>query len=224
MNFSHLAGLITIPALLFAQAPNVATADPPAASEASSATSTATATFTPLTPAHKAEQRALRLVEPLTLVGSAFGAGIDQWRDVPKRWGQGSEGYAIRFASAEGFTAAHNGVALISDVAFHLDPRYRRMPGAGFKARLWNAVSQTFIANKDSGGKTINVSELTGNFGAGFIANYWQPRGYDSTGDALTRGALGLAYHTLKNVAREFVPDLLHHGNRAAAPASGPHS
>lgn len=175
----------------------------------------------PLTPEQKTSRRALRLIEPMTLLSSAFGAGVDQWRSVPREWGQGSEAYAIRFASAEGFTAAHNAVALGFDIAFHLDPRYRRMPEARFGPRLWNAVSQTFIANKDSGGKTINVSEIAGNFGAGFISNAWQPAGYNSTGDALTRGALGLAYHSAKNVLREFLPNLLHPGKHVPA-STGP--
>jgi CheY-like chemotaxis protein len=158
----------------------------------------------------------LRLVEPVTLFSSALGAGIDQWRNAPPEWGQGSEGYARRFASAEGFTAAHNAIGLGFDLAFHLDPRYRRLSQAGFMPRLRNAVSQTFIANKDDGGKMINVSEIAGNFGAGFIANSWQPAGYNRAGDGLTRGAFGLAYHTLKNVAREFLPDLLHPLKRGA--------
>ena len=110
-----------------------------------------------------------------------------RWRDTPPQWGQGSEGYARRFASAEGFTAAHNGIALMFDLGFHLDPRYRRMPGAAFGARLRNAVGQTFIANKDSGGKMINVSEIAGNFGAGFIANSWYPAGYNSAWPMLSR-------------------------------------
>jgi len=166
--------------------------------------------FAPLTPDQKVKRRALRLIEPVTLVSSAFGAGIDQWRDVPQKWGQGYEAYAIRFASSEGFTAAHNTVALGFDLAFHLDPRYRRMPEGRFKARLRNAVSQSFLAHKDSGGETVNVSEIAGNFSAGFISNTWQPAGDNSVGDALTRGAMGLVFHTAKNVGREFLPDILH--------------
>jgi hypothetical protein len=168
----------------------------------------------PLTVRQKTTRRAFRLVEPITLVNSALGGGIEQWRNVPPQWGQGSEGYAKRFASAEGFTAAHNGIALGFDVAFHLDPRYRRMPEGTVKERIWNAVSQTFIANKDGGGRMINVSEIAGNFGAGFVTNTWEPQGYNRTSDALTRGVLGLAYHTGKNVIREFLPDLLHRGKQ----------
>jgi hypothetical protein len=180
--------------------------------------------FAPLTTKQKVKRRALRLIEPVTLINSAFSAGIDQWRDVPHAWGQGAEGYAIRFGSAEGFTAAHNTIALGFDLAMHLDPRYRRMPGAPFKTRLWHSVSQSFLAYKDGGGRTVNVSEIAGNFGAGFVANLWEPAGLNTTGEAIKRGSLGFIYHTAKNVVREFLPDLLHRHGQATAFVPNPHS
>ena len=219
MKLLNLGIFFAIPTLLFAQEPAPAgdeshfnaagaadTANPPTAPAAATAS-----VLTPLTPAQKAVRRMRRLWEPDDLLFSAAGAGIDQLRHIPPEWGQGAEGYADRFGSAEGYVAAHNAVALASDIVFHLDPRYRRMPEAGFGARLWNAVSQTFVANKDSGGRTVNVSELVGNFGAGFIANTWEPAGYNSPINGLERGALGLAYHTAKNVLREFLPNLRLH-------------
>lgn len=212
MKTFGMAVLLTIPALMPGQ-----TAPPVSASLADSGLTT------PLTAEQKIHRRALRLIEPVTLVSAAFSAGIDQWRDVPHAWGQGTEGYAIRFASAEGFTAAHNAVALGFDLALHLDPRYRREPGAPMKARVWNAIGQTFIANKDSGGRTVNVSEIAGNLGAGFISNTWEPAGYNSPANGLTRGLLGIAFHTGKNVAREFLPDMLHRGQHSGA-TPAPHS
>lgn len=223
MKVSTLGILFTIPMLLLAQAPVSAgdeaassaagaEVDSPSADTNQPAVPTNTATEpTPLTPMQKVERRMRRMIEPDDLLFSAAGAGIDQWRNVPSPWGQGAVGYADRFASAEGYVAAHNAVAAGFDIALHLDPRYRRMPGARFKARLWNAVSQTFVANKDSGGKMINVSEIAGNFSAGFIANAWEPTGYNSPGNGIERGALGLGYHTIKNILREFFPNLRLH-------------
>ena len=219
MKLTNLVALCAVPALLLAQEAspagdvtqlNAVGAAETAPEDSARASNPPAGAPAPLTDEQKVVRRLLRLAEPVEWVSSAAGAAIEQWRNMPPAWRQGSEGYGRRFGSAEGFVVAHNAIALGSDVIFHLDPRYRRMPEARFKSRLWNAVSQTFIANKDSGGKTFNVSELAGNFGAGFIANTWEPAGYNSAGDALTRGALGLAYHTAKNVAREFLPGLLH--------------
>lgn len=202
MRILDLGLAFAVPVLLIAQAPVSTTTDPPVTLV------TQPTAYPLLTPEQKAARRIKRLVEPVNLASSAFGAGIDQWKNVPKAWGQGVEGYARRFGSAEGYNASDAVIGLGFDVAFHLDPRYHRKPEAGIGGRVWNAVSQTFLAYTDSGGRTINVSEIGGNFGAGFIANTWEPHDYNRTGDALTRGALGIAYHTAKNVVRELIPSL----------------
>jgi hypothetical protein len=214
-----LAGLITVPTILFAQQPIesvgsgtdlVTQSVAPGASASAQPAASDSAPPAPLTVGQKVDRRAGRLIEPVSLLGAGLGAGIEQWRDVPPQWKQGAEGYSKRFASAEGFNVAHNTVALGFDLVMHTDPRYHRMPEGAFKARLWNAVSQSFIANKDSGGKTINLAEIGGNFGAGLIANTWSPAGYNSFSEGVERGAFGFVYHTGKNVLREFMPDLLH--------------
>jgi hypothetical protein len=219
MKLLKLGVLCAVPALLLAQGPIAASIDTPAnaleqtviAPSASVRTPISPVTpFVPLTPREKTARRAFRLVEPLTLLNSAFSAGIGQLRNDPAEWGHGADGYAHRFADAEGFTAAHNTIALGFDLAFHLDPRYRRTPDGRFGPRLWSAISQTFLANKDSGGRTINVSEIAGNLGAGFISNTWQPEGHRSNEDALMSGLAGLGYQAAKNVVREFLPDVLH--------------
>lgn len=211
--------LLTVPAILIAQdgpdparlnaadaAVNAAQPDPATVPAAIRQTTL----VEPLTPKQKVKRRALRLVEPVSLVSAAFGSGIEQWRNIPPQWGQGTEGYAKRFASAEGYMAAHNTIALGFDLAFHLDPRYRRSGESGFLTRLKYAVKESFLAHKDNGGTMINVSEIAGSFGSGLMANAWEPRGYNTIGDGLERGAIGLAYHTLKNIGREFLPDLFH--------------
>ncbi len=210
MRIINLALAFAIPALLAAQEPvSTNRTSSAAAPDAESAPgSIAPSAYPPLTAEQKASRRITRLVEPVSLLSAAFGAGFDQLRNQPKPWGQGVEGYARRVGSAEGFAASDGVIGLGFDVAFHLDPRYHRKPEARLKGRIWNAVSQTFLAYNDAGGRTVNVSEIGGNFGAGFVANTWEPHGYNTVGDALTRGALGLAYHTGKNVVRELLPSL----------------
>lgn len=221
MTLRFSLGLLAIlPSLALSQEQPPGAAAAAANVSAAGAGSPAAPALQPLTPEQKVKRRARRLVEPVTLVSSAFGAGIAQWRDIPPQWGQGAAGYARRFGEAEGYIAAHNTVALGFDLGFHLDPRYHRMPDATFMPRLSNAIMQSFLAYKDSGGRMVNVSEIGGNFAAGLIANTWEPRGYNSWGDGLERGALGLLYHTGKNVAREFLPDLLHRGKKGPYTAS----
>jgi hypothetical protein len=166
----------------------------------------------PLTTGKKIERRALGVVAPLTLFTSAFGAGFGQLRNQPPEWGQGAAGFGRRFANAEGYTATHNAVALASDLTFHIDPRYRRMPQARFLPRLRNALTETFVGYTDSGERIFNISEVAGSLGTGMIANAWEPRESSGIRNGIRRGSMGLVYHTLKNIAVEFLPDVLHHG------------
>jgi hypothetical protein len=178
----------------------------------------------PLSAKEKLEIRMRKIVSPMTQLGVLTGSAINQWRDEPSEWGQGWDGYATRVGSAEGIAVSYNAVAATSDMLFHLDPRYRRMPNAGVKARIWNAISQEFLAYKDSGGRTINVSTLAGSYGAGFIANTWEPPDHSKASDAIVRGTLSIASHTGGNVAREFLPDLfrrLRHSRKAQGSAAG---
>jgi len=167
-------------------------------------------TAEPLSAREKLEFRMRRMVSPMAQLGVLTGSAINQWRDEPAEWGQGWDGYGTRVASGEGVAVSYNAIVAVSAIALHLDPRYRRMPHATVKTRIWNAISQEFLAYRDSGGRTINVSTLAGSYGAGFIANTWEPADHSKASDAFIRGTLSVASHTGGNVAREFLPDLLH--------------
>jgi hypothetical protein len=156
----------------------------------------------------KLEIRLRRVVSPMTLLGVATGAAIGQWRDIPEAWGQGMSGYGKRVGSGQAIAGIYQGIGLTSDLVFHLDPRYRPMPRASVKARIWNAISQEFLAYRDSGGRMINISTLGASYGSGFIANTWEPPLHNKASDALIRGTLSVAANTGGNVAREFLPDL----------------
>jgi hypothetical protein len=57
-------------------------------------------------------------------------------------------------------------------------------------------------------------SRFAGAYGAGFIANYWEPPSQNSTGHALERGSTALASSVGWHIFREFWPDIrkpLHH-------------
>lgn len=210
MKFAGLSLTLVAPALLLSQTAG----DPTSVATPALATAVTPAvpSYTRVTALQKAKIRALSVIDPVSFAGSALAAGVDQWRRVPNNRDEGAEGYAIRFASAEGYTAAMDASALIFDETFRLDPRYRRLQEGGLKARIWNAISQTFLAYRDSGGRTINSSEIGGNFSAGFLAGTWEPPGYRSPGDSLERGAIGLLLDTGRNAADEFLPFILHSG------------
>jgi hypothetical protein len=89
-----------------------------------------------------------------------------------------------------------------------LDPRFHHSDKTGFWPRALDAMGQTFAAYTDSGGRTFNVSEFAGVYGAGFLSDAWYPPGSRGVGDAVLRGSLSLGYNSASNVVKEFWPDL----------------
>lgn len=128
-----------------------------------------------------------RMIEPDDLLFSAAGTGIDQLRHIPPAWGEDAGGYADRFGSAEGYVAAHNAIA--AGFGHRSSSRSSLSPYAGrpVQGAAVECGQPNLLANKDSGGRMINVSELAGNFGAGFVANTWEPNGYNSPTNGLER-------------------------------------
>lgn len=163
---------------------------------------------TPLSASSKVEARFGRLVDPLTFVWSAAGAGIGQWRDSPPEWGQGAAGLARRFAASEAYKFTQNSLALGFDTGLGLDPRFHPSHDSGIWPRVRSAVGQTFFAYKDSGGRMFNYSEVCSSYGAAFIANSWFPAHANGGMNALERGTIGLGLNTASNVAKEFWPDI----------------
>ena len=163
---------------------------------------------TPLSTSEKAVIRFERMIDPLTLLYSAAGAGIGQWRDEPPEWRQGAAGFGRRFAASEGWKVTQNSISLGFDKAFGLDPRFHRSNETRIWPRLRGAVMQTLVAYKDSGGRSFNYSEVCGSYGASLISNSWFPSHSNGVGDALERGTIGLSLNTASNVAKEFWPDI----------------
>src|ERR1700738_902851 len=95
---------------------------------------------TPLSASDKAATRFGRLVDPLTFVWSAAGAGIGQWRDSPAEWGQGAKGLGRRFAASEAYKFTQNSLALGFDTALGLDPRFHPSHDSGIWPRVRSAV------------------------------------------------------------------------------------
>src|SRR5260370_7391483 len=79
---------------------------------------------TPLSASAKIETRFGHLVDPLTFVWSAAGAGIGQWRDSPPEWGQGAAGLARRVAASEGYKLTQDSPALGFDTVLTLNPQF----------------------------------------------------------------------------------------------------
>jgi hypothetical protein len=161
-----------------------------------------------LTPGEK-----LALVEhyfdPFTFVFTSATAGIEQWTDEKKSYGQGAMGYAKRYGAdfTDGFTNELF-VTGVFPVLLHEDPRYYRLGhGNGWKRTAY-ALSRILIARGDSGNNRINASEFLGNITSGALSMTYYPQNERSVGGVFTRMSVEIGYDSLFNVLKEFYPDL----------------
>ena len=153
-------------------------------------------------------------VQPEVLIGPALGAGIGQWRDTPPEWGQGVGAYGTRFASGFGRSVISRTIAFGVAAADHEDSRFVPSHETGIWRRTRHAIIGTFISRTPTGGSMPAFSRFAGVYGAGFIANAWEPRSQDDAAHALERGSTALLSSMGWHIFEEFWPDIrnaLHH-------------
>ena len=81
-------------------------------------------------------------ISPLSFVTSAASAGFGQWRDRPKEWREGAEGYGLRFASSYGEHVVRETLMFGASSALHEDNRYVRSGESDLRPRIRYAVGE----------------------------------------------------------------------------------
>lgn len=146
-----------------------------------------------------------------SVLGPAFGAAVNQARNEPPEWGQGTDAYAVRFASGYGRMLIGHTIRFGVAALDHEDPRFYPSGKTGFWPRTKSAVVHVFIAPTDSGGEIPAFSRFAAIYGAAFISNAWYPSSRADTYHALLRGSTALSANIGWNVLKEFWPDIRHH-------------
>jgi hypothetical protein len=147
-------------------------------------------------------------IQPESVIGPALGAGIGQWRDTPPEWGQGAGAYGTRFASGFGRSVISRTIALGVATADHEDSRFIPSSETGIWRRTRHAIVGTFVSRTPTGGSMPAFSRFAGAYGAGFIANAWEPRSQNDAGHALERGSTALLSSVGWHIFEEFWPDI----------------
>jgi hypothetical protein len=143
--------------------------------------------------------------DPVSMVGVAFGAGIEQATNAYAGYGQGAAGYGKRFAAK--FTDGRSSDFLTHAVfpsLLHQDPRYYYLGSGSVKARLAHAVGSAFFTRTDNGLTAPNYSYFLGDFGSAALSNLYYPRANRGAGLVFTNAAVGLAGRIGGNILREF--------------------
>ena len=147
---------------------------------------------------------------PITILGEAIGAGVSQWENSPKEWGQGWNAYGERFGSNLAYNGIRQTITYGTSVIFHEDNRYFASHKNGFWARTGYAALSTVVAQHPDGRRTFSVSAVTGIVSASAISSIWGPSSWKGAGNIAGNAGLSLVTTAGFNIVREFLPDVLH--------------
>lgn len=149
--------------------------------------------------------------DPFSWVTTGLYAGVAQWHDQSREFGQGAQGYAKRYgaAFADGAIANFMSEAIFPSL-LHEDPRYFRLGRGSFFHRVGYTISRELITRKDSGGEGFNISEIAGNLGAAALSNLYYSPSERSVNETLERFAVNIVSDAGFNVLKEFWPDMRH--------------
>jgi hypothetical protein len=167
--------------------------------------------YTPITAKQK-----FTIAEKDTLDGPGFilagaFAGLYQLENQNPSFGQGLEGYAIRYATAYGDQAIGNMMTEgLLPTLFREDPRYFRLGKGSAARRTFYAISRVVVTKTDSGGTRFNFSEFVGNGIDASVGNAYYPdeRGF---GDTMERMWMDIGTDAISDVLKEFWPDFKKH-------------
>jgi hypothetical protein len=197
--------------------PYLAEGQPPGDSRSSSGTAsrvvlppTAPLTYVPLTQQQRLHAYLTQLVGPGALVESAASAGINQWRNTPGEWKQGSAAYGYRYASSFGIHVVNLSVQTGVGALLGEDNRYIRSSDSAFGRRLKYALLSTVAAHSRTGSRRVSISNISAFTAAAFVSRTWQPPSTSHVTDAMQNIGVSLGVSAAANVAREFLPRSLH--------------
>jgi len=161
----------------------------------------------PLTAKQKFELAWKSASDPITLVGVAALAGLDQAGDRWSAYGQGAEGYAKRYGAsyANVFSATFIGGAIMPSI-LKQDPRYFYKGSGSKRSRILYAVASSVICKGDNGRWQPNYSNVIGSFaGAGLQYLYIPAGDRQGSGFVVSSALIRLGETSLAGVLQEFV-------------------
>jgi hypothetical protein len=160
----------------------------------------------PLTSKQKFSLAARGTFDPVSMIGVAIGAGLEQANNSHPGYGQGAAGYSKRLAAkfVDGRTSDFLTHAVFPSL-FHQDPRYYYQGFGSFKSRFIHAVGSAFVTRSDSGRTVPNYSFLLGDMCSAALSNLYYPPANRGVSLVFNRAAVGLAGRVGGNLIREFL-------------------
>ena len=153
-------------------------------------------------------------VGPIPLFGEAAGAGIGQWANWPKEWGQGWGAFGKRFGSNLAYNGIRQTVTYGGSLALGEDTRYFASRDSGWWPRTRHALVSTFTARHSDGKDSFSYSATGGVIAASALSSIWGPASWKGPGNIAENAGISFASTAGVNLVREFLPDILHRPRR----------
>ena len=143
--------------------------------------------------------------DPVTVVGAAGLAAIDQAGDTPN-YRQGWKGYGERYGAtaADGVSNIMIGGAILPSL-LHQDPRYYYQGTGSNKSRALHALVSPFVCHGDSGRLQPNYSSLGGDLASSALSNAYYPPSNRGAGLVFENVALSTSERMLSTLVQEFL-------------------
>jgi len=149
---------------------------------------------------------ALRVsVDPISILGVGFTAGMYQAADTPD-YVQGAKGYGQRFGAiaADSLTDIMIGGAILPSL-LHQDPRYFYQGTGTNKSRALHALASPFRCRGDNGNMEWNYSTIGGDLASSAISNAYYPQSNRGVGLVVSNVLIGTAERVTSDLVQEFI-------------------
>jgi hypothetical protein len=135
-------------------------------------------------------------------------SAITQSIDNPPQWGRTTGGFARRLRGEYGGTVIANSVHESLAAALGTDPRYFRCACTGFLRRTGHAMEMTFLTYNRDGHKTLDLAQLTGQYGSQMVSTLWLPPHYSPLAQGVQAGHVEMGFLGTLHIIQEFSPEL----------------
>jgi hypothetical protein len=175
----------------------------------------------PLTAKQKFELGWKTFTDPVPILFSGIGAGIQQARNNYPEYGQGVEGFAKRFGAnyadrVDDVLIGH----VVTQSLFHQDPRYFYKSSGNFGSRLLYAIATAFVVKGDNGRWQPAYADVLGGMAAYGLSTFYRP-GTSHPGLRLEHTILlGFAGRAADNLFEQFLSRKISTGVPQSAGAS----
>ncbi len=161
----------------------------------------------PLTARQKYELAWKTSLDPVNFLATGIVAGIEQASNSYSGFGQGTAGYAKRYAASygDGLIGGYLSDAILPAL-FRQDPRYYYKGEGTVRSRAEYAIANAVVCKGDNGHWQVNYSGIGGSLAAAGISNLYYPAANrNGVGLTFENALIGIGTGAIANLFQEFL-------------------